>query len=148
MKITVQEQISSPPEIVFALLLDIPRWPELIAAIEKIDLLTPPPVAVGTQFRETRIMFGREATEEMTVSEISPPHRLVLTAFSHGTAYRSEHVLEPIGDGTRLRLEFEGTPRTFLARLFTPLALLMRGTIQKQLAADLVDVKRAAEQRA
>jgi len=35
-----------------------------------------------------------------------------------------------------------------MARLMTPLALVLTGTIRKQLAADLADVKREAERRA
>ena len=76
--------------------------------IERVEILTPGPVAVGTRFRETRIMFGRRATEEMTVAELDPPRRLVLTAYNHGTAYRAEHLFAPEGDGTGLTLIFAG----------------------------------------
>lgn len=145
MRISVETLISAPPERVFALLIDIPRWPETIVAIIRIDLLTQGPIAVGSRFRETRIMFGREASEEMTVDEVGSPHRLVLTARSRGTAYRAEHLLEAHNGGTRLRLIFDATPRSLAARILTPLGYLMRGTIEKQLAADLADLKRAAE---
>ena len=32
-------------------------------------------------------MFGRQATEEMTVAALEPPNRTVLTAQNHGVRY-------------------------------------------------------------
>lgn len=148
MRIKVETVIAAPIETVFALMTDLARWPDAISAIDRIDVLTDGPVAAGTRFRETRRMFGREATEEMTVAELSPPTRFVLTAFNHGTAYHAEHVLAATEGGTRLTLIFDGTPKTMMARLMLPLGLLMRGTVTKQLAADLADIKRAAEAHA
>lgn len=145
MQITVATWIAASPERVFSVAADIPRWPQHIAAITRVEILTPGPVAVGTRFTETRTMFGREAVEEMTVAEITPPARLVLTAESHGTRYRAVHTFTPDGEGTRLTLEFDGVPVTLAARLMTPLAWMMRRQIKSQLAADLVDLKRVAE---
>ena len=145
MRIVVDMHAAAPRERVFALSLDIPRWPELIGAIDRIELLTPGPVGVGTRFRETRRMFGREASEEMTVAEITAPERFVLTACSNGTAYRAEHHFATEPGGTRLTLVFNGSPQTIAARLLRPLALALRGTITRPLAADLADLKRAAE---
>ena len=135
------------PDAVFAVALDIANWPQFVSAIETIELLTPGSVAVGTRFRETRVMFGRHATEEMTVVEIEPPRRFLLTAFNHGTAYRAEHRFAPEGAGTRMTLVFEGRPATLLARLFAPLGRLFMGSLQRQLEADLADLKREAERR-
>ena len=148
MRITVQLKIDAPPDVAFALVADIPGWPRVISGIQSVDMLTPGPVAVGTRFRETRLMFGRQATEEMTVAEIEAPRRLILTAFNHGTAYRAEHLFEAHGGGTKLELAFEGRPVTLLARLLAPLGLLFRGTVKRQLAADLADLAREAERRA
>jgi|ERR687892_544171 hypothetical protein len=148
MQCSVERLIRAPREIVFAVAIDILRWPEVIASIERIELLTPGPVGVGSRFRETRRMFGREATEEMTVSELAPPERFVLTAESHGTRYRAEHVFARAPDATRLTLVFSGEPVSFSARLLSPLGRLMSAHLKKQLEADLDDLKRAAERRA
>jgi uncharacterized protein YndB with AHSA1/START domain len=145
MQITVETLIRAPREKVFARAMEVERWPESVKAINKIELLTPGPVRVGTRFRETRIMFGREASEEMTFSEITPPERIVLTAESHGMRYRTEHLFLDEGGNTRLRLTFGGKPVTLAARLLTPLAALMAGKIRALLESDLADVKRAAE---
>jgi len=145
MELVVETFVAAPPGRVFAVATDITRWPEVVTAIRSVEVLTPGPVAVGTRFRETRTMFGREESEEMEIAELSPPGRFVLTAESHGTRYQAEHTFAPDGAGTRLRLVFEGSPMTLVARLMTPMGWLMAGAIRKQLAADLDDLKRAAE---
>lgn len=147
MQIIVETLVDAPPDAVFAVASDVTNWPQFISSIQSVALLTPSPVAVGTRFRETRVMFGRQATEEMTVSELEPPHRFLLTAFNHGTAYRAEHLFEPHATGTRMTLTFEGRPSTLPARLFAPLGWLFLGTVRRQLEADLADLKRETERR-
>jgi hypothetical protein len=148
MQCRVERLIAAPREIIFAVAIDIPRWPEVISSIDRVEMLTPGPVAVGSRFRETRRMFGREATEEMTVTELAPPEHFVLTAENHGTRYRAEHLLAQADSATRLTLVFSGEPASLLARIMSPLGWLMSGHLKKQLEADLDDLKRAAERRA
>lgn len=147
MKISLVTQVDAAPEAVFEIMADVPRWPQHFTKIQSVEVLTPGPVATGTRFREVRMMFGKSATEEMTVAEIVPPQRLVLTAHSHGTAYRAEHIVEPSSAGSTLTFVFEGRPVSLLARLMTPLGWLFVGHVKKELAADLHDLKRAAERQ-
>jgi uncharacterized protein YndB with AHSA1/START domain len=145
MQVSIATTVEAPPSRVFAVAADIARWPDFMSAIERVDLLTPGPVAIGARFRETRTMFGRSASEEMTVVEFTPPHRLVLAAHNHGTAYRAEHIFEASGAGTRLRMIFGGVPTSLMARLMAPLGWLFLPAVKRQLAADLADLKREAE---
>ncbi|MDX2158110.1 MAG: SRPBCC family protein [Hyphomicrobiaceae bacterium] len=137
--------VGAPPERVFAALVDIAGWPQRIAAIRRIEFLSDGPLAVGSRFRETRMMFGREAVEEMTVAAIEAPSRLVLTACNHGTDYRMTHLVEPSVSGTRLTLVFEGVPRTLAARLLAPLGRIMIRSVRKHMEGDLADLKRHIE---
>lgn len=145
MRISVETEIAAPRETVYDIVTSIARWPQIMSAIEGVEIVTPGPVRAGTRFRETRRMFGREATEEMTVAELDPPGRFVLTAENHGTRYRADHILEAVPRGTKLTMRFEGTPVTLWARLFAPMGFLMIGAVRGQLASDLADIKRAAE---
>ena len=147
MKLTLETTIMAPIEAVFATMTEIERWPDIISGISDIEVLTAGPMAIGTTFRETRQMYGRTATEEMTVAEFNAPHLFVLTAENHGTFYRAEHVLEPDGENTRMKMSFEGTPVTLFARLLSPLGLFMKNSVKKMLEADLAELKSAAEQR-
>lgn len=142
MMIEIQTLIAAPQPRVFAALSDPASWPRMIPGILAVEILTPPPVGVGTRFRETRMMHGRRASEEMTIATLEPDRLLVLTAENHGARYRATHVVESLSpDSCRLTLAFAGEPVTLIARLLTPLAILMRGAVRRQLAADLDAIK-------
>lgn len=147
MQIAVECFVEVPPDAAFSTAIDISNWPRFISGVQSVELLTPGPLAVGTRFRETRSMFGRQATEDMTLAQVEPPHRFLLTAFNHGTAYRAERLFAPEAAGTRATLVFEGRPATLLARLFAPLGRLFLGTLERQLESDLADLKLEAERR-
>src|SRR5262245_45662259 len=105
-RITVTEQVQAPPEVVFALATDFAGAPGRIKGITKMEVLTPAPVGIGTRFRETRVMFGKEATEEMTVTAFEPPHRVEHMANSCGAEYRSVFRFMAVEGGTRMDVEF------------------------------------------
>ncbi|MEM7748285.1 MAG: SRPBCC family protein [Pseudomonadota bacterium] len=148
MQIQLSIDIDATPEQVYAVGMDIERWPKVVSAITNTEILSEGPVGVGTVFRETRIMFGREASEVMTIDTLEPPHRYLFTAENHGTAYVTDHIVEALADGrSRLSVIFTGTAKTILAHLFMPLGLLLAGSLKKQLMGDLEDLKREIESR-
>lgn len=148
LKIAVESASSAPADIVYATNIDIARWPQFVRGIESVEILTGGPIRAGTKFRETRVMFGKHASEDMTISELSPPHRQVFTAENHGTRYTATTELISQGTGTLIRMTFEGVPVTLLARLMSVLAALMAGRVRKQLQADIDDVAAEATRRA
>lgn len=144
-EVTIREQIAAPPERVFAAASDFANAPGKIAGILRVEMLTPGPLAVGTRFRETRKMFGKEASEEMTVAELEPPRRYVLVAESHGTRYRSELRFEPQGAGTEVAMTFRAEPLTSFAKVMSVLMKPMIKSVGKLCAKDLADLKRSIE---
>jgi hypothetical protein len=90
-------------------------------------------------------MFGKEASEEMTVAEFEPPRRYVLLAESHGSRYRSELRFEPQGSGTEVVMTFRGEPLTFVAKVMYVLMKPMIKSMAKLCAKDLADLKRSIE---
>jgi hypothetical protein len=148
----VEHVIPAPQEKVFALSSDFPYAADRIEAITRIEILTNPhpddAVGLGTRFRETRILFGREATEEMEVTLFEPPHRYVLEADSHGAHYVTEVRFKaegPAGEATRVTFDFQAYPQTVFARIMSFLtAPLMRKALRQCLVKDLEDLERAA----
>lgn len=128
--ISVSRTIAAPPAAVYAVSTDVERWAEIVPAIDKIELLTPGPIQVGSRFKETRVMFGRAATEEMEFLEMDEPNRYLLGAESHGCRYRTEYVFEPVAEGTRLTMTFNAEPLTFLAKIMT---VLMKPMLKKMI---------------
>jgi carbon monoxide dehydrogenase subunit G len=146
MKIVCSEHINAPVEKVFAVASDVEHAPEVISAITKMEVLTDGPVGVGTRFRETRVMFGKEAMEEMEFSVFDPPRSYTLVADSHGCHYVSTFRFTPEGAGTRVDFEFTGDAHSFGAKVMSAvMGPLMKGTMRKMLAKDLGELKRSIE---
>lgn len=148
MQVAVTIEIAAAPEVVFATLTDLPNFPTFIPRIRSVEILDSGPLRNGTRFCETRIMFGRESTEEMTFAVFDPPRRFVLTAENHGARHVATNEVTSLNHGSRVTLTFEVVPVTFAARLFSFLSLIMAGNVRKHLADDLAAVKAEAERRA
>lgn len=141
-----ERTIDAPPDRVFEVASDFAGAPRRISAITRVEMLTEGPVRVGTRFRETRTMFGREATEEMTVTEFDAGHRYVLGCENHGTRYRSEVRVAPHGEGqSTIVMTFEARPLTMIARVLGVLTKPMVKKVVQACEKDLDDLKAAVE---
>ena len=139
-------EIAAPIERVFALCTDFEHLPQFIPTIIRVEMVTPGPTAVGTQFRETRRMFHREATEVMTVTSLTPDREVSLTATSCGVRYDSQFLFEPIDSGTEVTLKMGITAHTAYAKIMGRLmSFLMKGMMVKMLRQDLECVRKRAE---
>lgn len=145
MKIEFDTLINAPREHVFGHMTDVAAWPDIIPGVNRVDVLTPGPIAVGSRFIETRTMFGKQAHEEMTVSVLDPPSLFIVTAHNHGTAYKVDHILEDVDGQTRLTIAFEGRPESVFAWIFYPLGLCMQGSVKQMLKDDIAALKAACE---
>jgi carbon monoxide dehydrogenase subunit G len=142
MKIQVTEEISAPIETVFDVFADIPKVVDRVPGIVSLEVLSSETSGLGLRWRETRTMFGQEATEVMEMTGFDPPHSYFVEAESHGMHYQSTYTFEENSDGvTTVTMEFIGTPVSFVARLFTPLALLFQGATKRALRQDMLDLK-------
>ncbi|MGX1811762.1 SRPBCC family protein [Nocardia sp. NPDC055321] len=146
--ISVARTINAPVERVWAVLTDLDSAADTLTGVRKVERLAGEGYQVGTRWRETRAMFGKEATEDMEVAELSAPNRTVVVANSRGVDYRTEITVEPRGAGSELTFVFSGETqspsrlRALLERLTMPLAASMT---KKMIAADLADIARVAE---
>jgi uncharacterized protein YndB with AHSA1/START domain len=146
-EVVVERRIAAPAERVWQALTDLDGMPAVLGGVERVEVLTEGPFAVGTRWRETRRMFGKQATEEMRVTVCEPPSRYVVEADSHGAHYVSEFALSPAGpDTTAVRMTFAATPPGGVAGL---MARLLGGlgarAVAKAVAQDLDDVAAAVE---
>lgn len=137
--------IDAPPQRVFDVFADLAQAPSRISAIKKIEILTPGPVGVGTRFRETRVMFGKEASETMDITGFDPPRSYRTEARSCGTHYVSTMTFEPEGPATRVTMHFTGRPLTLTAKLLSFMLFFMMGACAKAITKDLEDLKRHIE---
>lgn len=138
--------VKASPEKVFAVATDFANAASRIKGIKKLEVLTQGPVGLGTRFRETRVMFGKEASETMEVTAFDPPRSYTLSAASHGCSYLSTVSVAPEGAGSRLSMTFAGTPLTVGAKVMSALmGWMIVGSCRKAMQQDLADIGAAAE---
>lgn len=86
-------------------------------------------------------MFGKEATEDMTMTVYEKPTKQVIEAASHGSEYKTTIEFSETGDYTDVTMTFEAKAISFAAKLFTPMAFFMKRSMQKAFQKDLDDIK-------
>jgi carbon monoxide dehydrogenase subunit G len=139
-------RIEAPSGRVFDALSDFANAPKRISGIKRVEMITNGAVGVGTAFRETRVMFGREATETMEVTRFEPGRAYELTAKSCGCLYRSELRVNPIGaSASEVTMTFNATPQTFIAKAMSFLMKGMMKSCAKAILTDLTEVKTSIE---
>ncbi|MCI0632021.1 MAG: SRPBCC family protein [Phycisphaerales bacterium] len=143
MQVSTTRRISAPRDQVFAVVTDFVNAPKTITSIKKCEILSPGPVGKGTRFRETRVMFGRQATETMEITEWNPPVSYTLGCDSCGCRYRSTITCKADGDATLVEMSFAAQPLTFMAKLLAPLGKLMAKSCRKAFEKDLDDLDRS-----
>jgi len=104
---TSTRTICATPEDVFEALTNLDRLRSWMPNLVAIESLTEGPVRVGSQWKETRKMFGKEASELFEVTKFEPPERLGLFVDgSKGTtghgAFHFTYDLTPSDQGTEL----------------------------------------------
>lgn len=148
MQVEVTRRIGAPADRVWGLITDLVNSPRVMTAIESVELLGgPEEFGVGTRWRETRTMFGKRATEEMTVSVLDPGRAYTVVAESGGTRYASTLVVVPEGAAAcTLTMTFGGQPTSTASRIMAAtVGRLFIGATRKALEKDLADIARAAE---
>ena len=148
-QITVSREVDAPADAVWQVMTDLERSPQVVSAIGRIERLSgDEEFGVGTSWRETRQMFGREATEEMVVTAVEPGRSYTVEADSRGAHYRSTMTVEPLdADRSRLSMVFAGEPDGLISKVFaTTIGKLFEGATRRALQSDVDDMARAAEQ--
>jgi uncharacterized protein YndB with AHSA1/START domain len=122
-----KKTIAAPADRVFAAMTqtdEVKQWmPNLVA----FEPLTDGPLRAGSQWRETRKMFGKAASEVFEVTSFHPPKHLALRVdgtkgSSKKGEYRFDYQLAPQGANTELTMRGEirvdGWFSTLMAKLF------------------------------
>lgn len=147
-EVRLNHVVDAPPAAVWAALTDIDRAAETLSGVSRVERVAGSGYEVGTRWRETRRMLGKEATEEMWVSAVDPERRTVVEAHSSGTAYRTTFELTDLGGRTDLAMTFRASqtaPSGFgriMMAVFGRLAMRMTAKVMKQ---DLADIAARAE---
>lgn len=116
------------------------KWMQGLVGIERLD---EGEMKVGSEWKETRKMFGQEASEYFEVVELDEPNKIVYYVDgARGTTGKGEYIytylLTSVGDKTEVTLQGEIKGLTGLTKLF---GKLMKGTFAKACAKDMDALK-------
>ena len=116
----MNEWIARHPKEVFDFLTASENAPKVVPSVKGMLKLTEGPVRVGTRYRETRIMNGREAHAELEIVDFEPNQKYSMKNVTDGieTIYRYRFNSEK--DGTRVELVCELSARG-IKKLMLPL---------------------------
>ena len=148
MEIALNRDVDAPAERVWQIITDLEGSERVVSGIGDVQILAgEDEFGVGTRWRETRTMFGKQATEEMEVTALAPGCSYDVEAESHGVRYLSTHTVEALGDGRcRLSMTFGAEPQGTMARVMAAtMGRLFVGATKKALRRDLDDIAAAAE---
>jgi hypothetical protein len=148
MKVTAEIEIARPREIVWTAITDIEKWTRMVTSIIDIEILNRPANGlVGLKWKETRRMFGRQATETLWVTNSAENEYYCSRAESHGSVYITRFSLNDFGDGkAMLSISFSAEPQTpFVRSASFFMAPLIKSAVINAIRRDLDDIKRKIE---
>ena len=147
MEVSVDIVINASKEAVWKVITDIDAAKDNITAINSIEVLERPDSGlVGLKWKETRTMFGKEASEVMWITDSEENVTYRTRAESHGSIYVSWHKLEEVEAGVKYTMGFSGKAQSMGAKIMNGLmGWMMKSSTKKALMKDLEDIKAVAE---
>ncbi len=131
-------KINAPLERVFATVADIHQFSQAIPHITDVKILSEQQRGLGTRFRETRLMKGKEIQTELLVTEYVENERIRLVADAHGTIWDSTFSVRPVGDQVEMELYMQAKAQGMMAKLMTS---MVREVVAKAVENDMDAVK-------
>lgn len=145
----MRRDTTADPADVWAVMTDIEGSADTISGITEVERLDDGAgFGVGTRWRETRVLFGKEASEEMEVTAVDEGHSYTVEAHNRGTHYVSDMIVEPAAGGAVIAMTFGAKQAgTFSKLMAKTVGKAFEGATRKALQQDLDDIAAAAEAR-
>nr|MDT0662699.1 SRPBCC family protein [Micromonospora sp. DSM 115978] len=148
--VSLTRYIDGGPARIWQVFTDLPTRPDWLCAVDRVEVLTTGPFAVGTAWRETRIPSdGSPVTEELLVLAAEPPRLLVVASQGAGVDYLTTYRFRPADrrrarSGTKVTVVHEGAYRARSGRwVGAVLGGLAARAVEGVLRRDLADLAAA-----
>jgi len=135
--------IARPPEAVFDFVADERNEPRFNSQMLRAEQITPGPIGLGTRFRAETASRGRPLAMVIEFTTFERPRRLASSTRMSGMDVQGTLTFDPVPEGTRMRWQWELTPRG-LVKLVTPLVARMG---RRQEEAVWAGLKRVLEEQ-
>jgi hypothetical protein len=138
----MSEWVARPPKVVFDFITASDNAPKIVSSVTSMVKLTEGPVRLGTRYRETRLMHGKEQQAELEIVEFEPTRKYAMQNVTEGieTVYRYNFL--PEREGTRIDLVCEVNAKG-IKKLMLP---LVASILKKEDGDHLQRVKKVLEE--
>lgn len=137
-RLYASREIAASPDFVFRTVSDVRNFQNAVSHIIHVEFLSDQHCGVGTRFRETRLVNGREQTVEIEVAELVDNKRVRMISDAGGTIWDSLFTVSVNSPTITLGMTMEIQPYKMVAKLITP---LISGLVLKGVEADMDAVK-------
>ncbi|GIU95969.1 MAG: hypothetical protein KatS3mg012_2426 [Gaiellaceae bacterium] len=144
MRIVESILIDRPPEDVWAVVSDLETHTIWRPALVEFRRLDDRPLRIGSQIREVLRWGTREIEIEDVVTALDPPRRFALRGGWSAADFEVDFLLEPVGDGTRVTMDWPLRPKSPLLRLAAP---FLKRTMSKATREELEKLRDYVEAR-
>lgn len=141
-RFTTTRTIDAPIDLIFKTISNINNYAKAVPHIVKAEILSDIKSGIGTRFRETRLMKGKEATTELEVTEFIENDRIRMVTDSHGAVWDSLFTVKSADGDTHLTLTMDAKAHKLIQKLMIP---MIKGMIMEGLEKDMDAVKTHCE---
>jgi len=135
------EWIDRSPKEVFDFITASENAPKVAPNIKSMVKLTEGTVGVGTRYRETRLMNGKEAQTELEIVSFEPNQKYAMRNLTEGIEIVYRYTFQPEKNGTRVELDCELSASGF-KKLMLP---LVASILKKEDGSHLQSLKKIME---
>jgi carbon monoxide dehydrogenase subunit G len=135
-------RIHAPVELVFRTLATIGEFSKAVPGIIKIEFLSDKKYGVGTRFRETRVMHGKEASTELEITELEENRHIRLVSNAGGAIWDTIFTVAQSGDSVEMNMKMDARPNQIAAKIVLPLIM---GFVSKAVEQDMDSLKSYCE---
>lgn len=142
MTVEAQVTIKGSKASVWAATTDFANFVQLLSGVEKIEVVDKPATGlVGLKWKETRMLFGKEATVEKQITEAKENEYYTTRAEQDGFVFITTNRLSGSDGSVTLTGIHETQPLGFAAKLKALPMVFFKGVIKKAILQDLNDIK-------
>jgi len=137
-RIEITRTINAPVNKVFKTVSEIQEFSKAIPHIVNVEILSDVKSGVGTRFRETRLMKGKEATTELEVTEYKENEYVRIVSDTHGTVWDTVFTVKSMEGQTELAMMMDAKAYKLLPKIMNP---FIKGMLKMAIAKDMDAVK-------
>jgi hypothetical protein len=142
--VIAQLDIDAAPDDVAAVQFDPARDPEWIGGVDRVETITAPPLAVGSEVRRLGSFLGRPLEWLMRVERYEPDRHVGMHALRSPFPMDVDYRLEPLDGGRRTRasIRIRGSAGGMYGAMPGPLLGFM---VRRSVQGDLARLRRIVE---